>query len=346
MKRFLIPESGQFYKANLHSHSTVSDGTLTPAQMKELYKRHGYSVLSCTDHELMVPHHDLTDADFVMLTGFELGFDERWRTDFLQAKVCDLCLIAIDPDNVLQPCYHRTKYIPDDRRAWVKYDEQEPDFEREYNPDCINEAIRICRKKGFFVTYNHPHWSLERYETYTKYKGMHAMEICNFSSLIDGYNEYNGDVYDDLLHQDKRIFALGTDDNHNRRDPNCRMWDSFGAFTMIKAERLEYRCVTDALVKGHFYASQGPTFSRITLENGILSADFSPVVEAVGMVRQCCGYCANVEDFEGPGSENREITHLEVDLTKMRHAASPDYFRIQLRDKAGRMAWSNPVFLP
>ena len=143
MKRFLIPETGQFYKANLHSHSTVSDGTLTPAQMKELYRSRGYSVLACTDHELMVPHHDLTDDGFVMLTGFELGFDEGWRKDFLQSKVCDLCLIAIDPDNELQPCYHRKKYIPDDRRPWVKYDEREPDFEREYNPDCINEAIRI-----------------------------------------------------------------------------------------------------------------------------------------------------------------------------------------------------------
>ena len=45
------------------------------------------------------------------------------------------------------------------------------------------------------------------------------MEICNYSSFIDGYNEYNGDIYDDLLRQNKRIFVLGTDDNHNRRDP-------------------------------------------------------------------------------------------------------------------------------
>ena len=79
MKRFLIPETGQFYKANLHSHSTVSDGTLTPAQMKELYRSRGYSVLACTDHELMVPHHDLTDDGFVMLTGFELaGADKKF----------------------------------------------------------------------------------------------------------------------------------------------------------------------------------------------------------------------------------------------------------------------------
>ena len=34
------------YKANLHSHSNLSDGELTPEQLKEAYKSHGYSILS------------------------------------------------------------------------------------------------------------------------------------------------------------------------------------------------------------------------------------------------------------------------------------------------------------
>ena len=35
MRKYLLPENGNFYKANLHCHSTVSDGTLTPEEMKE-----------------------------------------------------------------------------------------------------------------------------------------------------------------------------------------------------------------------------------------------------------------------------------------------------------------------
>ena len=30
MKKFLLPENGNFYKANLHCHTTISDGRLTP----------------------------------------------------------------------------------------------------------------------------------------------------------------------------------------------------------------------------------------------------------------------------------------------------------------------------
>lgn len=37
-RKYLITHEGNFYKANLHSHSTFSDGVLTPEQAKELYK--------------------------------------------------------------------------------------------------------------------------------------------------------------------------------------------------------------------------------------------------------------------------------------------------------------------
>ena len=38
MKRFLLPESGTFYKANLHCHTNLSDGHLTPEEIKRIYK--------------------------------------------------------------------------------------------------------------------------------------------------------------------------------------------------------------------------------------------------------------------------------------------------------------------
>ena len=51
MRRYLLPETGSFYKANLHAHSTVSDGGLTPSELKERYRAKGYSILALTDHE-------------------------------------------------------------------------------------------------------------------------------------------------------------------------------------------------------------------------------------------------------------------------------------------------------
>ncbi|MBE6715975.1 MAG: PHP domain-containing protein [Ruminococcaceae bacterium] len=332
MKYYLLPETGNFYKANLHSHSTVSDGTLTPAEMKELYKSRGYSVLACTDHEIMVPHHDLTDNDFLMLTGFELGFDENWRPDFLDARVCDLCIISLDRENNVQPCFHRTKYHNPQRNTEIMFDENEPDFEREYNADCINAAIKKCREKGFFVTYNHPTWSLEHYEDYIKYKGMNAMEICNYSSFIDGYDEYNSKAYDDFLRKGERIFCIGADDNHNRRDPSCRMWDSFGAFTVIKAEDLTYESIADALKNGNFYSSQGPEIYALYFEDDKLHVECSPADKVVCTVnkRRC---------MSRYNEETGVINHAVFEIKP-----SDGYFRVTVIDKNGLKADTNAYF--
>ena len=53
MKKFLIAEEGNFYKANLHCHTTVSDGSMTPEEVKAHYKAAGYSILALTDHHII-----------------------------------------------------------------------------------------------------------------------------------------------------------------------------------------------------------------------------------------------------------------------------------------------------
>ena len=54
MKRWLLPETGNFYKANLHLHTTVSDGVWSPEEAKRRYAERGYSILAFTDHEVFL----------------------------------------------------------------------------------------------------------------------------------------------------------------------------------------------------------------------------------------------------------------------------------------------------
>ena len=37
MKKYLLPNGNKFYKANLHVHTTVSDGAMTPEEIKKIY---------------------------------------------------------------------------------------------------------------------------------------------------------------------------------------------------------------------------------------------------------------------------------------------------------------------
>ena len=68
---YLISPHKKQYKANLHCHSVISDGKKTPEELKEMYKSHGYSILSITDHETPRNHSDLNDSEFITITGYE-----------------------------------------------------------------------------------------------------------------------------------------------------------------------------------------------------------------------------------------------------------------------------------
>ena len=47
---FSLP--GRFWRGNLHTHSTLSDGALAPDQVVEAYKAVGYDFMMLSDHFL------------------------------------------------------------------------------------------------------------------------------------------------------------------------------------------------------------------------------------------------------------------------------------------------------
>ena len=111
MKKYLIPETGKFYKANLHCHSTVSDGKLSPAELKKIYMEKGYSIIAYTDHDVMLPHFELQEENFLPLTGFEMEFNEWGKNDFSVTKTAHLCFIALSPEQRKQPNKPHAGYI-------------------------------------------------------------------------------------------------------------------------------------------------------------------------------------------------------------------------------------------
>lgn len=276
MKKYLLPENGNFYKANLHCHSTFSDGNLTPEELKKSYMEHGYSIIAYTDHDIMIPHTELASEDFLPLVGYEMEVDDDRSLEHRYRKTCHMCLIALEPDNLKQVCWHRSDYLFGNAPKYesqVQFYEEREDYVRRYTGEGISEMMKMGRDAGFFVTYNHPTWSKENYNDYIHYDHMNAMEICNYGCLVTGFQDYNPRVYDDMLTAGKRIYCIATDDNHNG-DPERT--DSFGGFTMIKADKLEYRTITKALEDGNFYASQGPEIRELWFEDGQIHIKTSP----------------------------------------------------------------------
>ena len=333
---YLLPESGNFYKSNLHCHTVISDGHKTPEEVKELYVKKGYSIVAYTDHDAFITHNDLTDDKFLAMNGFEVEVMNRYgRHPLRDCKVCHICFVALDKDIENHPFWHRKKHIWGNARKYehlVKFDDSLKDYEWTYTPECITEMMKIGRKEGFFVTFNHPNWSRETFDNYIRYHGMHAMEIMNGGATSAGYEDYNPRVYDDILRNGEKIFCIGADDNHNARPDDSRRSDSGWAWTTIKADKLDYETIADALLKGHFYASEGPEIHELYVEDGKVHIKCSPADRII------CTY-----ERRGAGMELAEndelVTEATFDLDE-----ELGYFRISVRDEKGNIACTNAYF--
>ena len=137
---------------------------------------------------------------------------------------------------------------------------------RRYEREYIRRFIQEAKNAGYLVTYNHPNWSMEEPEEILHYDGFFSLEIFNTGSMVINGHENNLGLYDRLLRHGKFPYVHGADDNHNKQpfgDPRC---DSFGAWTMIMARELSYPAIIEALEKGDFYASTGPSIHELRFE--------------------------------------------------------------------------------
>ena len=340
MIHYLIPKNGHFYKANLHTHTTISDGCKTPEEIKEIYKAHGYSVVAFTDHDVMIEHSDLNDEDFLAITSHEVETNgPSVGGSFLATPTYHLNFYAKNP--------HETNYVcPNPNYAWGNaraiadtQDYYKGDYVRRYSVEGQNEMIAEANAKGYLVSYNHPDWSTQSYPDYIGLEGVTAVEVYNTGCVLAGYVLDAGDhVLDDFLKMGKRVYPIATDDCHENHDM-CGGWVRF------KAPALTYDDIMTAYEKGDFYASWGPEIDALYLEDGVLKMDFPADSHVCHVaVHSACRWAA--------ARYGEDMAHAEFDInsyiSEIKQIGSPldrAYFRLIVTDYKGRKAITRGYFL-
>lgn len=334
MKQYLIPNEGNFYKANMHTHSTFSDGCNSVEKIKEMYKAHGYSVVAFTDHNIMVDHSDLNDDEFLAITSYELDTNDPPRVDNPDIRTYHINFYAKDPHTTTYPCAN-PKYAWGRAGEYVQ-DYYKGDYQRRYGIEGQNEMIAEANAKGFLVCYNHPSWSLQSHEDFAGLEGLCALECYNTGCEREGFvldmTEY---VYHDMLCRGKRIYPMAADDSHG--DGDC-----FGGWVRFKAPALEYGAIMNAYEKGDFYASWGPDFESLYLEDGILKMDFTPSAKVYLTTER--RFAIRIVMTDEP------LTHAEFDIRSYLERSrgydlSKLFFRVTIVDEKGDKALSRGYFL-
>lgn len=309
-KIYLVRPEEKQYKVNMHTHTTVSDGSFTPEEIKKVYMEMGYSAVAFTDHQDCRPHTELTDAHFVALTGVELDFSKK------------------DKNGLLEKAVHINAIYPDPQKVQI-HDNYPLDYV------LMNKMIAEMKQENAFVTLNHPVWSDMSSEDILKVKGFDAMEVSNSAAtMIYGYSE-DFPMYEGYLRAGGKAIPVAGDDCHRKWEDGTGSVEYGKSFVMAQAKELSYQGILDALNAGNSYASTGLTFQEVFLEGDLLHIVCSP----------CCGVYVRsklLNTRTEAVSKTDSITEVTLNIGQIRKY-SP-YFLVALQDTKGRKAWLNPCW--
>lgn len=314
----LLKKNGPFFKANLHCHTTLSDGKMTPQQVKDWYKAHGYSIVAFTDHSKYRTYPELQDEDFVAVAGVEAA----WtcldpNNPPLKYKLCHINFWAKDPETAV--------YVPE---------------EHTYDIGVINRYIANMKKNGWVCGLNHPGWSLQTTEEIHGIHGLTTFEVYNNNGFSKDNNGDGQAFYAVYLNSGNHAYAIATDDNHVGFDPDGRIGaenDTCGGWIQVSMPTLSYANFFDALENGRFYATTGPEIHDLYIdeERDVLVVNCSPVsrllIKGIHTLRA-----------ERICTREDSITHAEFPLEPIRK--KEPFIRLEIMDTKGKRAYSQPYY--
>ncbi len=170
-------QPGQWLKGNLHTHTTQSDGKLTPAENVEWHAAHDYDFLMLTDH------NRVTDP-------------RRWAPGARIPAIPSAEITA--------------------RRAHIEYHilglgvESMP-AEQNSDPQVVIDAVNGA---GGLAIIAHPYWHDLTLDDLLTLQGHIAIEIFNTSCLLDSGKALSLVHWDGVLRRGQHVYGVATDDSH------------------------------------------------------------------------------------------------------------------------------------
>ncbi len=302
MPAFSAP--GRFWRGNLHTHSTRSDGVLSPEEVCRRYAAEGYDFLALTDHFVGLWSYPIVDTvpmrtnRFTTILGAELHSGAM-----ANGELWHILAVGLPAD-----------FAPSHSPHFVPVEGQET------GPELAARAVAA----GAFVAIAHPQWSGLTLADARSITAAHAVEIYNHGCAT-GCDRADGfGIADLLLTEGRHLSMIATDDAHFSEP------DHFGGWVMVKAEENTPEALLASLKAGTFYSTQGPELRDVRIEGKRVVVESSAVAS---VIVQGAGTGAK-------GVHGHSMTRTEVPVERLND--SP-WLRVTVIDAAGKRAWSNPI---
>ena len=216
----------KWFKGNIHTHTTESDGDDTPGNVVRWYRRHGYDFLVLSDH-----NH---------LTLFEYA---EGRRRFKRPLTVPGEEVTLSIHEGRTPIHINAIGIS---RVVEPIDAKETVPTLQANVDAIIGA-------GGIASINHPNsrWSFD-HDHIKEVTGATLLEIYNGHPASNvhgapGKASYE-EIWDGVLSAGRTIFGVATDDSHHYKDFHPARSNPGRGWIVVRAEALEVEAILDGLV--------------------------------------------------------------------------------------------------
>ncbi len=242
---YIDKNGDKWFKGNLHTHTTVSDGRSTPEDTLKLYSDAGYDFIALTDHYKYGNGGGDPTTGILVVPGCEYHTGTR----------------------VSDGVYHIVSVFAD----------SEPDIHRA-NSDPLPPVQTIIDKikdaNGIAIL-AHPAWSLDDPDRVLKFERLDACEIYNtVSGKPWNLRPYSGLFVDAIYAQGSHIGLVAADDAHFYDGDACQ------SFVYVKAEECTVESLREAILRGDCVASQGPMV-RVRFEDKKIIAETDEKVKDI-----------------------------------------------------------------
>jgi len=298
----------QWFKGNLHTHSTNSDGDAGPQHVAGWYGQHGYDFLVLSDHNHLTVIEDAAEhaGDWPMLLlGEELTVAATGRPVHLNGIGIGARIEPVTRDTVTE---------------------------------ALQANVDLVRAAGGLASINHPNykWAFDD-RAMQAVEGVWAFEVFNghpsTNNLPAGGRPGTEQIWDRLLSGGKRILGVATDDAHHfkgefgpeRANPG-RGWVS------VEAEACTHAEIMSSLEAGRFYASTGAVIGALKNEKTEIVLEIEPRSDEACTVTFI-------------GFRGRELWRVDGNTARYRPSKLDTYVRAFVQTSRGTRAWTQPVFV-
>ena len=306
MSTSFFTASGKFFRGNLHTHSTQSDGILAPVEVCRRYQAEGYDFIALTDHFVGQFKYPITDTTAYRNEGFTTILGAELHTGaMMNGNLWHFVAVGLPRD-----------FTPP----------HVPNLKPVEGAESAADLAQRARDSGAFVTIVHPHWSGMTEADAHSITAAHAVEIYTHGCVIDNDRGEGFVTLEYLLNEGRRLYLVAADDAHFKTP------DHFGGWVMVRALENTPEALLGALKAGQFYASTGPDIHDIRITKQTVEVDCSAVATIIIQ-----GQGSATATLHGEAMTTGSLSRHRLD-------GSP-WLRISIIDHAGKRAWSNPFWV-